>query len=100
MFSWNENDKEFYFRKAQRILKANIPEGTGRIQVERDSFGVRGGMYAVVYLKALSVTRDKELIAKIRKLDGFKELRTLVAGEGASCLFRGSIEIKLRGKDR
>ena len=100
MFSWNEKDKEFYYRKVQKMLNENIPEGEGKLLVDRDSFGIRGGMYAVVYLKPLSVARDKELITKIKKLEGFKEQKTIVASLGEpSCFFWGKLEIKLRGKD-
>lgn len=99
MFSWKEEDKEFYYRKAQRIFNKEIPEGKGRILVDRDSFGIKGSRYAVVHIKPLSGTKDKALVKKLLKLDGFREIRTIF-DKGKSCVFKGCLEIKLRGKDR
>lgn len=102
MFSWSEKDKEYYYKKAQKVIDEAIPEGKGRILVDRHSFGVKGGKVAVVFIQALSVTCDKKLINKLLKLKGFEELKTTTKHGKLSrgYIFKGSIEVKLRKKDR
>lgn len=102
MFSWNEEAKEFYYKKVQEIIDQKIPEGKGRILVDRSSFGVKDGEYALVYIQALSVAQNKKLVKKILKLDGFSEAKTELNGvhHVRGCFLRGKIKVELRPEDK
>lgn len=73
VFSWTQEEKEYYYRLAEeKITGAGLQ---GKIRIDKSRFTLKAGRIVKVYIKALRKIGNKETWSRLKVIDGFEEER-------------------------